>query len=1836
MNRFYTVLLRVFVLVAMFGAGSELSAQYCRPTLAPGWWGNGITFFRFGTFTRSSATSDFNNQSGYEYFTTTPITAFRGVSLPVTVNSNTFGTQVFAMWIDLDQDGIFQPEERQFCTIYTDFGQGAANVNVTLNCNARAGRTRLRVMLQTNTATCPNDPCVFPGAVGGECEDYNLDIIGGFVGSFPNDTPDSSAILPRGNIYDGATANRPMPSVSIRAGAAGAQTVLRYRIFGPAPLTDTVYSADWTAVAPSTGVFPQTFTSSPTVATGRLAGAGAALNTTNAVGGEYILLVRSVPQGQSCADEYSRAFTIAVNRDMSTRQLRSPTTNEPPRKFKYPNTTPIPIEAVFQNSGLDTVKQFRGIVRLFAPNGSPEYIDTAEISEPTPPAVRLTQTFDNFNPFAGGHPVGLHRGTACAELIDPFPDENVFNDCLPRPGAAPIVFEIGYNEEPAVNSVTVPALTAASYLQTLIQGRSFRPEAVFENNGIQDLSNVPVRLIITRLPNTQVYNQTGIVPDIAAGQFNKAIYTFPSFTPSEGGEYRFCFRVEYQGDPVPGNNELCVTRTVEPNLNGVYTIGTTVTGPRNFPTIDSALNVLYFRGVSGPVVFEFTDQSYTVSKNGVTTPAIDLSSRIIGTSAVNTITFRPSIERSIAKGAVTINMVTESGVGVLFGQNAAPSNSYAIQRATYFSNAQNANSAGNITFDGGLQKSLRFAMRKNTVPSFPSPFVSVFYLSSGSSNISIQNVLIENAAGVTPSYADSLPQVQFNSGSNQFRFEGNTRNTTISYTAGITQRDTINPDNLGNLDTLINTNNKFIGNEINGFGYGIVSIGIGSLIKGGINEFRPYYNSGTEIRNNLIFNVRRAGIFAAYEDGIQIVGNRIYNVGMATGGTPRNVAGIMAGGEARYNNMNLFIAQNEISGVSGTTWTRGITVEQARNEYQTVTGVNKGFGPRSQGLVIFPNKPERTYITSNVIWGLTRGSATANMAGVHTYTTRATSASVATALLTPNNASYFTQGDSIVNNTIVVDADAFAATGTGALVGIGTQNADGPVIMNNAIAMNTAVNAGAITNSAIFYQGTIFRNGRVNTWYLPNSAPKSLVSNKNAFWTPNAGIARVVEISHTSEMVTAGSQTEFSTLAQWRNWTGQDINSPYGNFVNEHEFRGTAPNQQLRVRITPQAPIGSILNNNGERLAGTKRDIENGLRGEAGLGYDIGADEFNGRLYVSDLEVIDILKPAAYRDAVGPNSDAEYIMTTAPVDVTTRVRNNGALATTRSQVRVRVYLETPMSNNTLMNPAQYNSFPIVDRVVTTNLSSGQSKDIQFNIPSWSPQPYFGMPGYTVPAQFATMSMNVTPRYRVEVSVNADEFNSNNVFSKDVRFFVRQSKLRLLLSVRGSAVDILTGTPTANDIASRLNSDSLQKALGDLGYINDPASGRYDFDVLDRAGWAARSVDYTIYQTMFWSHDLNPLTRSERDDIRNYVGSGMAGMKKNLAISASTVPSQHNGASIVSDLNFVQNSLRCQLRAPGTPFAPNYSGRSIDGRAIARGNSELVSRTGFTGDAEPTPALVSMFSSGTTSGVVNAAYSYRRGDRSTTDSIMGTATAGLTANTVYLGVDWRHFARSSSPTVLRTGVERVVRGILDFFETNGGGLVPVQIASFDAKARGKNVDVFWSTSSETALDRFEVERAELTSVKAGDITSDATFRVVRTVNATGASTSRKDYSITDQNLAAGTYSYRLTSVDKDGSRATTSDVNVTIDGEGSGLWISTISPNPVADASTVTFGLAEAGRVEVLLVNTAGQEVATLLNETRSAGTHNVRFSAATLPSGAYTLVVRSSGLAVSSAVTVTK
>ncbi|TVQ74931.1 MAG: T9SS C-terminal target domain-containing protein, partial [Balneolaceae bacterium] len=59
------------------------------------------------------------------------------------------------------------------------------------------------------------------------------------------------------------------------------------------------------------------------------------------------------------------------------------------------------------------------------------------------------------------------------------------------------------------------------------------------------------------------------------------------------------------------------------------------------------------------------------------------------------------------------------------------------------------------------------------------------------------------------------------------------------------------------------------------------------------------------------------------------------------------------------------------------------------------------------------------------------------------------------------------------------------------------------------------------------------------------------------------------------------------------------------------------------------------------------------------------------------------------------------------------------------------------------------------------------------------------------------------------------------------------------------------------------------------------------------------------------------------------------------------------------------------------------------------------------------------------------------------------------------------------------------------------------------------------------------------------------------------------------------------------------------------------PNPFNPATNITFTLAQSEHVQLHVYNMQGQRVATLVNEQRSSGSHNVTFNAENLASGLY-------------------
>ncbi|WKZ77276.1 MAG: T9SS type A sorting domain-containing protein [Candidatus Kapaibacterium sp.] len=1641
-----------------------------------------------------------------------------------------------------------------------------------------------------------------------------LAIKSGVTQSYPDDI-DPRRILRAGDVYKGQDRNHPKPSLTFYEQPSQLFTIT-YKIVGPLPSTNTVYTATWggnssyTFTGTSSGEKQITMTG----ATGLYANSDGSLNLTNATGGSY-RVEATVNSGACGLQSWYKSFIVAFQNDVAMSQIRSPQ----PVPKKNPLNVTTPLSCQIQNVGLDDVTEvdLTVVIRTY-PGGQKVYEGSTTWEGVLETGARASVDFTGapFVPTA----VGRYSAEYCATLKNAY-DLQTGNDCLPLAGQTHI-FEVNYNQEGAADAITIPASGKEYYAN-----RPFQPAGQIRNNGILDGSNWPVLMEIFRLPGMQkVYSEQIVLQSVdATAPQNFATAVFPLFTPDQGGSYRACMTLK-TNDPEPANDQVCYTFTVLGNMEGKYTIGLLNGGKsNNYATIDQAVSDLYRRGVSGPVTFELTDASYTLSATGNTGGvALDLTGYISGMSGTNTVTFQPSLERSLTRGSIEITLNSTNGIGVLFGQNLMPTNQQALGREFPTVRAY-SNSAGNFIFDGGSQKSIRVTLKAST------EFRAPFYLGDGSQSIKLRNMIIGNAAGTSPSYANSLPRVLFTNG--QFTFEADQRSVggvSHTYSGGIVDRNKVPVGITGNnserLDTTAGSGNEYSGNEISGFGYGIVSLGIGTLLKGGVNEFRPYYSTGTQINHNVIYDVGRAGIAAGYQDKLQVKGNRIYGVGSssevagkdgaAVQGAPAadDAMGILLGGVNQYNVQNAVVSGNEISGIRGTYMSRGIVIEQVRNAYQSVSA--------SGGMYYAPSSAERTLVTGNTVWGLSRGSTMGNLGGIHLLTGRN-----GASLETPASADYFTRGDTVANNTVVMTDDKVQSTSS-MIAGIAIQHGNGTVVVNNAIAMLGSSTASKSVHAGLLYQGTMFRNQKVNTWYLGSGAPAALVSNYNAYYTPQSSVAYMMEISAGSEVVWEGTPDEFLTMDQWRNWTGQDISSVTGNFVSEFEYQGVAPAQKLRVKITPQPPIGSVLNDRGIRLSSVKTDIDGQTRGAAGLGYDIGADEFDGRSYVSDLESIDILSPKSYKASSGITSDAEYIMTAAPVDVSARIRNNGGLPRTGADIRVRIWLESPVSNNNNLSVPQWNANPVVDRTYKLDLNSGASADITFGIQGFTPQTYQQLPTYAVPGRFSAMSLNVTPRYRVEVTTPNDQNNANNSVSKVLRFFIKRALTSIIVSGRNVGTVLGVGS-SSNEVAARLNSDSLLKGLNDLGFYNNPAGMMFSYDVMDRSAWEPRAVDYTIYRTLFWSHDQNGFSISERNDLRNFVAAGTSRDKKNLAVGSQEPTRKHIGNSIAADENFVHTVLRAAHQAPGTPLTPNYDGKKIVGRGIARNTEETISKTSYAGDASPQPALVKLYSDGTTPGIALASYSYKKGDRSTTDSIAGSATASLTSNRVFLGVDWRHYGRTGA----FTGVERVLRGVIDFFETNGGTVVPVELLSFDARGRGSDADVFWSTASEQNADHFAVERRRADDVTAGDA---AAWSTVATVAAAGSSTERRDYSIVDRDLSSGLYQYRLVSADRDGSQSRSGIVEVLIGSDGTLLSIESVQPNPVRTTAVVTLQLADAGTADIAVVDMQGKTVARLYSGTLPQGISTVDLSAAPLASGTYTVVATVNGQTVTTTISIVK
>ncbi|MBT4968051.1 MAG: DUF5011 domain-containing protein [Bacteroidetes bacterium] len=184
---------RLFSLIAGFviaiSFNYTLAQTYCTPTFTGA--GTASSFythilnFSFGEINRTYAAPWSQTSPIYYdyYYVTSPLV--KGHTYPLTITLGNGGnTQTFSIWIDFNQNQIFENSERLYTqTDNANVGDHILRTSISIPANALLGQTRLRI--GTIIGTNAPDPCTNGGTLTSQhFQDYTVNIMNPNVQSF--------------------------------------------------------------------------------------------------------------------------------------------------------------------------------------------------------------------------------------------------------------------------------------------------------------------------------------------------------------------------------------------------------------------------------------------------------------------------------------------------------------------------------------------------------------------------------------------------------------------------------------------------------------------------------------------------------------------------------------------------------------------------------------------------------------------------------------------------------------------------------------------------------------------------------------------------------------------------------------------------------------------------------------------------------------------------------------------------------------------------------------------------------------------------------------------------------------------------------------------------------------------------------------------------------------------------------------------------------------------------------------------------------------------------------------------------------------------------------------------------------------------------------------------------------------------------------------------------------------------------------------------------------------------------------------------------------------------
>ncbi len=160
-------------------------------------------------------------------------------------------------------------------------------------------------------------------------------------------------------------------------------------------------------------------------------------------------------------------------------------------------------------------------------------------------------------------------------------------------------------------------------------------------------------------------------------------------------------------------------------------------------------------------------------------------------------------------------------------------------------------------------------------------------------------------------------------------------------------------------------------------------------------------------------------------------------------------------------------------------------------------------------------------------------------------------------------------------------------------------------------------------------------------------------------------------------------------------------------------------------------------------------------------------------------------------------------------------------------------------------------------------------------------------------------------------------------------------------------------------------------------------------------------------------------------------------------------------------------------------------------------------------------------------------------------------------------------------------------------------LPVELVSFTAAARGRQIELRWATATETNNYGFELERIPLNPLPSppllGEGIKTGGFQKIGFVQGYGTTSAPHAYLYRDEVQSAGKIEYRLKQIDRDGKFKYSASVEVTSTLAPADYGLSQNYPNPFNPSTKIRFALEKTGFAEMKVFDTIGREVQTLFS-----------------------------------------